>query len=403
MARSSVRASLDRIATATPPGRNRVVDLVRAFAVVVVVVWHWVFSVTHRTPDGELVMPNPIGHVPLGWLATWLLQVMPLFFVVGGYANLAGWDAVRRAGGGARAFLRRRAGRLLRPTAVFGAVWVGLEAALHLLLPGYRGILATGMVVFVPLWFLAAYLWVVLLVPVTARMHRRFGAAATAALAVAVALVDFGRFHLGVAGAGLVNTALVWVYAHQLGYLWRDGGLASRSRQAALALGGLAGLVAVTALHAYPRSMVAVPGQALSNMYPTTAGVAALATFQTGVVLLLSGRLARWLRRRRPWGAVAALNSMILTVYLWHMTALSAVVAAVEALGGALPAEPTPTWWWRRPLWLIGPALVLAPLVAAFARVERRRSPGPLTRNVSRKLTGAATCVPRGGAYLHRL
>jgi hypothetical protein len=380
MAKPPLRASLDRIAAATPAGRNRVVDLVRAFAVVVVVVWHWVFSVTQRTPDGKLVMPNPIEHVPLGWLATWLLQVMPVFFVVGGYANLAGWDAVRRVGGGTWVFVRRRAGRLLRPTAVFVAVWAGLELALHLLRPGYRGIFATGTVVFVPLWFLAAYLWVVLLVPVTARLHRRFGVAAAVALGASVTLADLGRFHFGVAGFGLVNTALVWVYAHQLGYFWRDGSLASRSRQAALALGGLAGLVAVTALNAYPRSMVAVPGQALSHMYPTTAGVAALATFQTGVVLLLSARLARWLRRRRPWGVVAALNSVILTVYLWHMTALFVAVVAVESLGGTLPAEPTPTWWWQRPLWLIGPASVLVPLVAAFARVERRRPPEPDAR-----------------------
>jgi hypothetical protein len=30
-------------------------------------------------------MPNPIHVVPGGWLATWLLQVMPVFFLVGGY------------------------------------------------------------------------------------------------------------------------------------------------------------------------------------------------------------------------------------------------------------------------------------------------------------------------------
>ena len=41
---------------------------------------------------------------------------MPLFFLVGGFANLASWD---RAEARTAMFLRRRLARLLRPTAVF--------------------------------------------------------------------------------------------------------------------------------------------------------------------------------------------------------------------------------------------------------------------------------------------
>nr|MDT0664958.1 hypothetical protein [Micromonospora sp. DSM 115978] len=89
-------SSLDRLVATTPPGRDRVVDFVRAFSIMIVVVWHWALSVNHLAADGELRMPNPIEQVPYGWLATWLLQVMPIFFVVGGFSNLAGWDAVRR-------------------------------------------------------------------------------------------------------------------------------------------------------------------------------------------------------------------------------------------------------------------------------------------------------------------
>ena len=32
-------------------------------------------------------MPNPLDEIPLGWAATWVLQVMPMFFIVGGFAN----------------------------------------------------------------------------------------------------------------------------------------------------------------------------------------------------------------------------------------------------------------------------------------------------------------------------
>ena len=99
--------------------------------------------------------------------------------------------------------------------------------------------------------------------------------------------VDIARFGAGLELFGLVNTALVWIFVHQLGYLWRDGMLDSPARRWALAAAGLTGLVVVAALPVYPRSMVATVGDQLSHMYPTTAGIATLALFQLGVILLL--------------------------------------------------------------------------------------------------------------------
>ena len=373
----SVSRSLDRLVEATPASRDRAVDFLRALAIGVVVVWHWALSVTHRT-DGRLVMPNPIDDVPLGWLATWLFQVLPVFFIVGGYANLAAWDSVRRSGGGAGRFLRRRLARLLGPTAIFAVVWTVVEVALRLLVPGYPGVLEVALVVFVPLWFLAAYLWVVLLVPLTARAHRRGGVLVVVALGAAVALADLGRFAYGVAAFGYLNTALVWVFAHQLGYFWRDGRPRPARRRWALALGGLGALVVMSSLGVYPRSLVALQGQERSHLFPTTAGVAALAVFQTGVATLLAPAISRWLRRRGPWMAVIAVNSVILTVFLWHMTALLVALLALERAGLQLGSEPTVAWWLQRPLWLVAPGIVLAGLVAVFARFElpqRRADP----------------------------
>src|SRR3954453_12804389 len=150
----AVSRSLDLRVAATPTGGDGTVDLMRAVSIAVVVLWHWAGSVTHRR-DGEIVMPNPIDQVPLLWLATWVGQVMPVFFLVGGFANLAAWD---RAAGSARAFLRPRLTRLLRPTAVFVGVWAVLEVVLLLAVPGYPGVVSYGRVVAAPLWFLAAYL-----------------------------------------------------------------------------------------------------------------------------------------------------------------------------------------------------------------------------------------------------
>jgi len=369
---ASLRAanrSLDRLVAATPPSRDRTVDALRAVSIGVVVVWHWVLSVTHRA-DGELVMPNPIAQVPLGWLATWLLQVMPVFFLVGGYANLAAWEQ-----GGRRTapFLRRRLARLLGPAGVFVVVWAATEAVARAV-PGYPGVLAYGLIVFIPLWYLVAYVGVVLLVPLTAAAHRRSALPTVVLMGGAVAVVDVLRFGAGLEAAGLANSALVWVFVHQLGYLWRDGVLDPPGRRWALAAAGLAGLAGVAALDVYPRSMVATVGDELSHMYPTTAGIAVLAVFQLGVVLLLRGGIASWTRRRRVWKAVVAVNAVVMTVFLWHMTAFLAAFVLVEAAGLPIHSTPTAEWWMQRPLWLVLPAVPLAALVAIFARAETRSS-----------------------------
>jgi peptidoglycan/LPS O-acetylase OafA/YrhL len=353
---------------AVPPSRDRTVDALRALSIGVVVVWHWALSVTHRA-GGELVMPNPIAQVPLGWLATWLLQVMPVFFLVGGYANLAAWEKDERR---AVPFLRRRLTRLLRPAAVFAVVWAAAEAVLLLAVPGYPGVLAYGLVVFTPLWYLAAYVWVVLLVPLTAEAHRRAAVPTIALMGAAVAAVDLARFGAGLEAAGLVNSALVWLFVHQLGYLWRGGLLDRPGRRWSLAAAGLAGLGCVAALDVYPRSMVATVGDELSHMFPTTAGIAVLAVFQLGVVLLLRGALAAWTRRRQVWKAVVAVNAVVMTVFLWHMTALLAAFVLLEATGFPIHPAPTAAWWLQRPLWLVLPAVPLAVLVAIFARAETR-------------------------------
>lgn len=212
-------------------------------------------------------------HVPGAWAATWLLQVMPAFFMVGGYANCAAWTSARRRGDGTFDFLRRRFHRLL---------------------------------------------------------------------------------------------------VHQLGYLWADGTLRrlSSRQTAGLAGLGLLGLIGLTALDVYPRSLVATTETEISHLSPPTVVIAVAALFQLGTILLFAPRLARMLQRRRPWMAVIAANAVILTIFLWHMTALLLSIYVFEGFGGTLGDDPTVSWWLTRPLWIVGPAVVLAPLVAVFAPFE---------------------------------
>ena len=368
---SSVWGRLREVADATPPERDRVVDATRAAAILVVIAWHWAGSVTHRDAEGTFVMPNPIADVPAGWLATWVLQVMPAFFVVGGFANLASWDAVLRSGGGAAEFLRRRLARLLLPVAVWAAVWMTGELIAAAVLPGHhRWVWEWFPGVIAPLWFVVAYTLVTAAVPLTARLHRRFGGRVVLGMAVGIAVFDLLARGVGVPWTAWISAGLVWVFAHQLGYLWRTNGAAwTTGRRAGIAAAGLSALVLLTML-GYPRSMVALPGETESNMFPPNATIAALAAFQLGLVLLAAPLAARVLHRRWVWRVVVAVNMTVLTLFVWHMTAYVGFLLIFEGLGGRLGDEPTLEWWLQRPLWLLGPGLVLAALVAFFGRAE---------------------------------
>jgi fucose 4-O-acetylase-like acetyltransferase len=364
--------TLDRLVDATPIQRDRYVDFLRAVSIGVVVCWHWVFSIT-QWRNGRLTMPNPVGDVPLLWSATWLLQIMPLFFFVGGYANGASWEAVQRDGGKWTGFARRRLHRLYRPLAVFIGLWTVFEVSMSAINPDYPGVLHYGAVVFVPLWFLGVYTIVTLLTPITSRLHRDLGVLALVALGSTVALVDVARFHYGIEPLGLVNSLLVFLFAHQLGYLYRDGTLTGIGRrgQAAMMIAAFTMLVVVTASNIYPHSMVAVGRDPISNMFPTTACIAILAVFQASVAMLIRPTIVRWLERRSVWRAVVAANGVAMTVFAWHMTALLIVIKAVNELGLQMISRPTTAWWIQRPLWVAMPAVVLSGFIAVFARIEQ--------------------------------
>ncbi|MER5479083.1 acyltransferase [Streptomyces sp. NPDC002734] len=373
--------ALDRLVDATPDRRDRVVDAARVLSIVIVTLWHWTLSVTHRTADGSLVMPNPVDAIPGGWLLTWVLQIMPVFFLVGGYANLAGWESHRRAGGSAGRFVADRLRRLSVPTAVWAGVWLVGELVAAALPGPHRWMWQWFPGYLTPLWFLAVYSLLIVAVPVTATLHARHPAGALAAPAALIALGSVLGRGLDLAWAEWVTLALVWLFCHQLGYVWRTWRLGRRPTAQRLAVTGtgLLALVVLTMFAGYPRSMVGAVGDAESNIFPTTAAIAALAVFQLGLLALVTPAATRLLRRRAVWKPVVAVNAVAITVFLWHMTAWLAALWVWERLGHTLLPEPTAAWWAQRWYWLLGPLIALLPLIAVFAPVEIR------TRGSSRK------------------
>ncbi|MFJ8132630.1 acyltransferase family protein [Streptomyces hydrogenans] len=357
--------SARELAAATPAGRDRYVDLLRVVSLGVVVLGHWLMAAV--TADG---VGNLLAVVPELQAATWALQVMPVFFFVGGFAHaLAHRSRPRYAD-----FLRARLRRLLRPTMVFVAVWGA--AALVLQTAGADGGL-TGValrLVTQPLWFIGIYLAMVACTPPLLRAHERYGWGAFAALAGAAAAVDALRFAAGVPYVEFLNFAFVWLAVHQLGFLRADGMI---RRPALLAGAGLAGAAALVALGPYPLSMVGMPGEEVSNMAPPTLALLCHGLWLIGAVELLKGPGARFAARARVWRGVVAANGVAMTAFLWHLTAMLGVYGAMLGLGVRLPAPATAAWWAQLPLRLAAAVLLTALLVAVFRRFE---APAPVPR-----------------------
>lgn len=331
-----------RVAAATPAQRDRFADLLRVASILVVVAGHWLMAVV-AWRHGRVEGGNALAQVPGLWLATWLLQVMPLFFFVGGLANLVS----ARRGGGWSGFVRGRAARLLRPTLAFLAVWAGGAAALGLAGVPEAVLRPVARLVVQPLWFLGLYLLVVAVAPAMLRLHRRFGPAVVLWLGLAAAAADIAGRLPGLDRVGQLNFLLVWLFAHQLGFLYADGTLAGWSRRAhaAMAGGGLAALVALTASGAWPPSMVGLPGDRVSNMSPPSLCMVALTVWLVGLAMVVRAQVTRWVERPRPWALVVTAGSALMALFLWHLTALVLAVLVLHPLGLTEPAPGTPTWW----------------------------------------------------------
>ena len=368
----TARAGLEELARKTPASRDRYVDFLRAASIFVVVFGHWLSSLVSYE-GGFLSVRNAVGVVPGTWATTWILQVMPVFFFIGGFSNLTTLESIARRGGTVGSYLSTRLVRLLKPVAIFLAAWAVILLGLRLSGAVQPQFVKSVVVLFGPLWFLVIYLAVVLLAPVTLRLHRRFGIAALAGIALLVGAMDVLRFILHVPAAGWANIIFVWAFAHQLGDFYADGSLVRGGRRlyAGLALAGLAGLVVLTNIGVYPRSMVGTGFERVSNMSPPTVCILFLTIWLVGVAMLVREPLSRWLARPGPWKAVIFANSIIMTVFLWHLPAFVAVFFLTRWAGIGGHAPGSALWWLERPAWIIASAVLLAPLVLAFARFER--------------------------------
>lgn len=355
----------------TPPDRDRYADLLRVVSIALVVLGHWLAAIV-LVQDGELVTGRLHALVPWTQWGTWLFQVMPVFFIVGGFVNARSWSRSMRGEKSWSAWMRRRYQRLLIPLFPLVAFWVLLIPVLLAAGLPQDSVQLASRVAFAPIWFLGVYLLVIALVPLTWALHMQFKWKAVIAFIAAAVLVDT-VVRAGVPVAGAANVFFVWAGIHQVGYFWHDARLPDRAMVGlAWATVGVGMLFAFVIIADYPVSMVAIGSGARSNVSPPSAALFALALAELGIVIAARASLSRCLERPRVWAVVVTLGSITLTVYLWHMTAMI-LVTAITYLTGVWPytTEIDASWWKLRPPWLILCALFLAVLVFFFRWFER--------------------------------
>jgi fucose 4-O-acetylase-like acetyltransferase len=359
--------ALHRRPHAAPLGRrDAVVDLVRVACILLVVLGHLLMVGVGVDPSGRILLSRPIEQQPWFVPVTWAVQVMPLFFALGGFTAMTSWRRRRAQGSTDADFVCSRTLRLAAPALpLFAAVTVGaIVATFAGIDPWLRDAIVTG--IGVPLWFLAAYLFVQCLVPWLAALHERAPWRTLAALAAAAVVVDVTRLVTGSREVGLLNLVIVGAFVQQLGFWYADGwyGRRSRLQLAALAAGAyaLAWLGVAAGWHA--------PNM-LANLDPPTVSLMLLGVAQLCLLTLFSPALARLMASRAAQAAVSFVSARAMTLYLWHMPVIVAIAGLSLLMPDAAPDPADPAWWIGRPVVFAVVLLVVWALSYPLARFER--------------------------------
>ncbi len=371
-------AKASEMAAMAPPERNRWVDFLRALSILAVVIGHWLVAAPYIDSDGAVQGGHLLGILPWSQWLTWGFQVMPIFFLVGGYSNGVSWSAqLRKAETGQtgvyRDWFASRVQRLITPVFPVLLLWAVLAFAMTLAGMDRGNVRMATELALIPVWFLAVYLLVTALTPLTYKAWQKIGFRSCFLLVSAAILIDVLTLQYQIPYINFLNFLFVWVGIHQLGYAWLSGAFRTTAHRLFWFAASSIVLVFLTVLGPYPIAMIGVPGAQMTNSMPPTIALLALGMTQTGLVLALEPLGRKMLDNAALWTATVLMNGMIMTVYLWHLTAFVLVMVLAWVMGGiGLDLFPgTAAWWWSRPVWFALYIAALLPMIAIFARHER--------------------------------
>lgn len=332
--------------------RDLALDFVRAWSLLVVVFGHSLMQIQLWIGEVPLTGNTLTSGGPWPFV-TWLLQVMPLFFIAGGAVNQR---SLERFDGQYNQWLWQRVRRLMQPTLAYLLAMSVVFTVVSQLVPRETtDPLLAGMAG--PLWFLAVYIPVTALAPVSSRWWRAAGVSSLLWLGVTVAVVDWLRFQVNDL-IGVLNLLVAWLFAHQLGYWYRQG-VSSRVALSSIAGGLLGNLLLTQVLDWYPTSLVGIATDPFSNVAPPTVVLLLHSMVLFGLFTLLAPRLRSLCARPRVYAATARAGLFAMTLYLWHMFVLVSWIWVLHQFGWDLPVRleaglPVPDgpayWLWLMPV-----------------------------------------------------
>ncbi|MFC7464360.1 acyltransferase [Brachybacterium sp. GCM10030252] len=363
-------------------GRDAGIDLVRAICVLVIVVLHSLQVGVTLAPAGPVLEYATVGaawYPPL----TWLLQVMPIFFVIGGFAGMHGYRRMRERGGTATGFVVGRVHRLLVPAVVTIAVaGVALAVLTSAGVPADL-VALTGIRYGQPLWFLGVFLAVQAVLPALLTAHQRAPLATLAGLVTGAVLIDALRLATAIEAIGYTNLAFVWLALQQAGFFLADGRI-DALRPRTRALGGLV----AAALAAGTIAAGIFSPDLVANMNPPTTVLLLVGAAQIAVLSLLRGPITALSRRPRVAALTAFVTQRAMTIYLWNLTVLLAMAAVTAFVAAAaelsLPEPSSAGWWLTRPVWIALAIVLTAGVARLLGGIERLPLPQAPTTSASR-------------------
>ncbi len=351
--------------------RDLTLDLARVFCVLLVVVIHLLMTGVIIDARGGIGLERTLEAQPWYRLATWVGQIMPLFFVIGGIVGLGAWRRLQSRGGDAPGYVTSRVLRLAQPAFplfVFYAVAIGVGLIIIMTtgLLGFRVLDAVIIGAGSPLWFIAAYGLSQALLPFLARMHTVAPKRTVLVLLAAVIAVDAIRYatDLGELSLwlGLLNLLFVWPLIQQIGFWYADGFFDRPWWQLALiSLAALGMLWPLTTFGPYSADM-------LVNQNPPTLPLVVIGLSQAAFLRLLKRPLSALMRTRPAQGFVFLAGSRLMTIYLWHLPMIVLISGLAILVPLASPAPGSAEWWWSRPIEFV---LILAGLFALSFLVGR--------------------------------
>jgi hypothetical protein len=379
------------VAAQTPPGRDRAVDVARLAALVVVMFGHCALLLATIDASG-LRIGNLLGELPAIAPITWVVQVMPLFFLAGGAAGAYGW----RGGTPWGTWLFTRTQRLCRPVFWYLAAWtVGLLVARMTLGPDSAAGLGRECVAL--LWFLGVYLVVLAFVPALTRLSTgRAVAVVVASLLAAAAVVDGIRIAADTNTAGIANYVIVWLIPIVIGVAYARRLIGPRAA-IAIAASALTAQIVLAIAGPYDVSLVVTGTERMSNVSPPTLLLALHCIWMSFAFVAAAGAIRRWAARPRVWHVVAVGNGGAMTLYLWHIPAIAVATFSLHAIGLDAYDVDAPWFWGILALRALVFAVVMAIAFRLLAPLEHRPLPWwdtPIRAEGARSTAaGALVCV----------